>query len=460
MNLDYNATDTILFNESDAAGFAGRRNLFYQLEPFGTREMHPYLTTDALTLLPVFNLDDGVASDNGGELWIGVDSAVPGELITILFQVVDGTANALKNMTTVRWYYLAGNNWLVFDKLSIDDRTNNLTRSGIVTITLPASATLANTRADTGLLWIKAAVDHDPDAVCKLVAVRANAAKAQFKQDLAAGIEFATPIAPNAISKPTPADAAIKKTDQPYPSFDGRPHETDDQFYLRVSERLRHKHRAITPWDYERLVLQYYPQIHKVKCLNHTGLCTNEKTNKKKYSELLPGHVMVVTVPQLDVLSGADLLHPYTSVGLLQEIHDYLATLDSPFVQLHLCNPQFEEVEFDFEVSFVTGDDPVFYANLLNQEIIEFLTPWGYGGATDIEFGGVIEKSVVLNFIVDRDYVDYVTCFTMNQYIPQDDGTKKLVANLEEAQASTARSILVSYAQHNISSPAKCDCDG
>jgi hypothetical protein len=67
----------------------------------------------------------------------------------------------------------------------------------------------------------------------------------------------------------------------PFPSFGGRETEDSSQFYKRVSERLRHKERAITIFDYERLVLESFPSIYKVKCVNHAGekdICDIEGT--------------------------------------------------------------------------------------------------------------------------------------------------------------------------------------
>jgi len=465
--INYSAETTIDFKNTTDAAFIHREGLYYHLEPFGSRELHPGLTDDAITFLPVFNLDNGVAKDNGGELWIGLKDASADETLSILFQVSDGSSNPLKPMTKIQWYYLAFNNWLPFDKLSVTDDTNSLTRSGIVTVSLPGTAKIGNTRANIALTWIKLVADHDPDAVSKIIAIRNNAAKAEFVQHLSRGIEFTKVLPAATISKPEVPVAAIKKTEQPYTSFGGRLHETNDQFYVRVSERLRHKHRAVAAWDYERLVLDYFPKIHKAKCISHTGFIENDTTKELSYSEVLPGHVMVVTVPDLTTFAAANLLRPYTSVGLLEEMQQYLEKLTSPFVRLHVTNPQFEEVQFDFKVTFLPGHDLIFFKKQLGNDIEKFLTPWAYESGRDIEFGGKIEKSVVLNFVEERPYVDFVTCFKMNHIVRREGSNiRQALYNVEEAVASTARSILVSYyneddlAKHIIQSPANCKCDG
>ena len=67
----------------------------------------------------------------------------------------------------------------------------------------------------------------------------------------------------------------------------------------------------------------------------------------------------------------------------------------------------------------------------LNEEIKTFLAPWAYT-VKDISFGGAIHRSVILNFVEEREYVDYVTVFQMDQIV---DGVK--IPDIEEAVASS-----------------------
>ncbi len=489
MSIHYSAKETIDLTSADANDFVKRTDFFYHIEPFGFREMHPYLLSipgtidtslrdNVLHVLPVFDLDNDSqdSSDTGkisghnneGELWIGLSNTKPGEAQSILFQVSEGSSNPLKPITNINWFYMSSNNWILLDPAtSVNDQTNSLSESGLVIFNLAGDETTNNTRADNNLLWIKAVVKNDTDAICRLIGVQANAAKAQFVTDIPDAIYFIKNIDANIISKPAIADAALKQTSQPYPSSAGSPKESNQQFDQRISERLRHKHRAVTAWDYERLVLQNFLQIHKAKCLNHTSL----KTKTRFYSEMKPGDVMIVTVPDLSLVIGANPLLPFTTVGLLADIKKYIKPLCSPFVHVHVCNPQFEAVQFSFDVTFTNNNsNSGYYRQQLDTDIQQFLMPWAFGSiAADIEFGGKIEKSVVLNFVQSRPYVDFVTCFTMAQYIYNEDGTFNLFnSNLEEAIATTARSILVPYKDpksipgtlgNNISSPANCNCN-
>lgn len=480
--LSYDARTTFLSQSIDEKkDFNNRQNFFYHIEPFGFREMHPFLfsippETDTslienqLTILPVFNLDNGSQSnadkgqsadpDNGGELWIGITGSQQGETQSVLFEVFEGSSNPLKNNATVNWFYLSNNNWIAFDpQTNINDQTNNLSESGLIVFNMPYDTTTNNTRADNNLLWLRASVNNNTDAVSKLISVQTNAAKAQFVVNAAQNIYFTENIPANTISKPAVADAALKQTSQPYASFGGSPKETNKQFNQRISERLRHKHRAVTAWDYERLILQNFPQIHKVKCLNHTDL----KSKTQSYNEMKPGDVMIVTIPDLSLVSGASPLLPFTNVRLLTDIKKFIKPLCSSFVHVHVCNPQFETVQFDFNVYFKNNNsNSSYYITQLNTDIQHFMMPWAFGSnKKDIEFGGKIEKSVVLKFVQDRPYVDFVTCFKMFKYIFRIDGTYSApTADADEATASTARSILVPHFKNNIYPTANCKCNG
>ena len=90
-----------------------------------------------------------------------------------------------------------------------------------------------------------------------------------------------------------------------------------DAFYVRVSERLRHKARAITIWDYEHLILEAFPLIHKVKCLNHT------KSVDADYNEVLHGHVTIITIHDMRQRNDINQLKPYKSKAMIQLNYDF-----------------------------------------------------------------------------------------------------------------------------------------
>ncbi|POY37289.1 hypothetical protein C3K47_05860 [Solitalea longa] len=434
-------------------------NKFLHLTPFGYYEV--YFNSE----VPSAKITIVQEITNDGELYIGLNNTEPEQVVTILLQVSDGSSNPLKNEEEVTWYYLAkGNTWLEFETKDLVDLTHNLTQSGILTVTLQPDISNLNTALQKGLYWIKAAVKQNPDAVCKLITVQAQAARVTLVQDEATGIEFTQTLPATTISKPAATIVEVKSISQPFESFNGRANETDEHFYLRVSERLRHKQRGITVWDYEHIILEQFPQISKARCINHAGFYP-AGDGSEIFCENYPGHVTIITIPDFRNKTGIDPLKPYTPIGTLVNIDAFLRTIISPFVKLHVKNPQFEEVQFEFSVTFHEHLDEAFYGQLLNVEIEKHLSPWAFDTNGQLSFGGKIIKSAVLNFIEERPYVDFVTCFKMHHIIKRNGATHITEKrDVEEATPSTARSLLVSYAneitkeKHLINSPATCTC--
>jgi len=246
------------------------------------------------------------------------------------------------------------------------------------------------------------------------------------------------------ISKLDPPDAAVKSVTQPYQAFGGRPTETASAFATRISERLRHKDRAIALWDYEHLVLEAFPSIYQARCLNHTRYEPNSN-GTGIYRELAPGHVTVVTIPDLALPNPRDPLRPYTSLRVLGEIERFLAGRMSCFARLHVQNPQFEEVRVDLRVRLRDGVDETFHVNELKREITRFLSPWAFRGDARPTFNGKVYKSVLVNFIEERPYVDYVADMRLFHRPP---GATLDGPDLDEIAGSYAVSILVSAPAH------------
>src|SRR5690606_6138332 len=287
-------------------------------------------------------------------------------------------------------------------------------------------------------------VASNTDAVCKIIDIKAQGALAELVQSDHDGLEFRGTLSSGAISKLKFSDSAIKSISQPADSIGGRVRESDFNYYQRISERLRHKERAVSMWDYEHLVMQEFPAVYHVKCINHTGFY--EKNGENVFCENYPGHVTVICVPDLKNKTNVDLLRPYTSVATLTDIGIFLEKFKNPFVMLHAVNPKFEEVQLEFKVKFHDQMDEVFYRNLLDRDIEHFLCPWARDSNQKMTFGGKFTKSTLINFVEERPYVDFLSCFKIH-HILRDDENKvtKTINDQEEILASSSRSVLVSH---------------
>ena len=430
--LSYSSTQLVT-GDSEAHG------RFFHLTPFGHLETPPV----GAPLMPRFTVGGAPAQ---GELAIGVTSLDPPQNLTVLFQVVDGTADPLvvKPDRHVQWSYLRGDRWVEFGPGEVADDTEGLLVSGIVTFAVPAAASVEHTLMPRGQRWIRAAVASTPDAVCRLVEVSAQALRATAV-DAENGPQI---VPPGTLAKLATPDAAVKSLTQSHAGFGGRPAESAGAFAARVSERLRHRDRAIALWDCEHLVLEAFPGIFSVRCLNHTRY---EPTvgGQGIYRELAAGHVTVVTIPDLAVPDTRDPLRPATSLRLLSEIERFLAARMSCFATLHVRNPQFEQVRTTLRVRFRDSVDETFHVTSLKREITEFLSPWAYRSDARPGFNGRIHSSMLVDFIEERPYVDYITDLHLFRRLP---GVIVDGPPLDEVTGSRAVSVLVSVpaAEHGI----------
>jgi hypothetical protein len=450
MTLSYVSSTSLTLDSATETSFQTRAGRFFHLAPFGTAERHPYLCKGApIPLLSPFSfVRNGVVLNSEAELYIGLAGLAPPQSLALLFQVADGTANPLasKPVPHIDWSYLVDNVWTPFPQNAVVDATGGLLNSGIVTFAVPRDAGSDNRLLPAGQYWIRAAVHEASDAVCRLKLVAAQALEAVFVDQGNAPDFSAVPLAPGTVAQLAAPDASVKSITQPYPSFGGRSAESGADFHRRVSERLRHKDRAIDLWDYERLVLEAFPSIYKVKCLNHTQYEPADSTGAGPcsggiYRELAPGHVTLIALPNLRGQVQRDPLKPYTSLGLLGEIQAFLARRCCGFVQLHVKNPQFEEVRVSFTLKLHDGYDEAYYTTRLQQAITRFLSPWAFDGTGTPSFGGKIYKTALIHLVESQACVDYVTDFRLFHNLPcQPPGS----VDLDEVTGSHAVSILVS----------------
>ena len=474
LTVDYGATQTMDLKSADRSALETSRFRFIHISPFGYadetgRSDRPSYLLPQLKHKNEFDgkLPPGTTVRHEAEFYIGMTELRPPQHLALLFQVADGTADPLseKPRPHIHWSYLRDNQWVPFARIAVQDGTCGLLNSGIVTFAMPREASADNTVLPPGMHWIRAAVAAGSDAVCRLRLVAAQALEATFADR---GNDPAFPakvLPPGTISKLENPDAAVKGILQPFPSFGGRGPEASTAFHTRVSERLRHKDRAVSLWDYERLVLEAFPQIYRARCLNHVQYEPNQ-TGTGIYRELAPGHVTVVAIANQQFQNLRDPFRPYTSLDVLEKIGTFLGKRLSFFVRLHVKNPQFEEVMTDFRVRLREGFDETFCLNKLQEEVSRFLSPWAFPGGGAPSFGGKVYKSVLINFVEEQPYVDYVTDFLLFHRFRDDAGVPQTVEK-DEVEGSKAVSILVSARQHKIETlnPAgvaapgeKCPC--
>ncbi len=121
-SIDYKAAVTINFA---AVSTVKDKHLFYHVTPFGYAEiaMENAIANDEAEKIEKYTLLHDVL--NNGELYMGLNDAEPDSVITLLFEVADGSSNPLKEAEKLSWYYLSGNVWIQFKNRFVVDRTHH-----------------------------------------------------------------------------------------------------------------------------------------------------------------------------------------------------------------------------------------------------------------------------------------------------------------------------------------------
>ena len=349
--------------------------------------------------------------DKEGTLFIGIEDLTPGSNLSILFQLAEATANSETNRANIHWEYLSNNNWieLLPDFNIISDETDGLTVSGIVTIAIPDTINkIGNTVMPDTLYWLRVSAKNNAMAVAETIGIHTQAAKASARlSDKNDTKRLHIALEAGSVSKLVEADFSVKKVEQLYPSFGGKQPEGEGHYYVRVSEHLKHKGRALMINDYEKIVLEDFPEIYKVKCISHTmGLSA---ITYQKDLEVAPGFVVVTVIPDLTKLLSGSQLEPKVPVSILEKIGNLLRKKTSPFAKIKVMNPRYEYVDVDITIRLYRGKSTDFYKRKLKEDITNLLAPWFLGDSEKIAFGQSVLFSDIVGFVEQLDYVDFIT---------------------------------------------------
>ncbi|WP_027395220.1 baseplate J/gp47 family protein [Aquimarina latercula] len=379
LGISYTSCDTILANTA----IPRTTNKIFHIHPFGYDDITP---GEESTLIPAYK--------DEGSLYLGITEANTPQVLSILFQMAEGSADPEIEKPVVQWSYLRNNEWITLAPSNLlQDGTNGLLNTGIVKIRIPEDATQGGTLMPSHLHWIKISTFKNIEGVSDTIDIRSQVISATLASETVAPVHFENPLPVDTISEELNQIPEVAKIAQPFTSSKGKPVEKGDALYKRISERLRHKNRALTMWDYEHMILHKFPEIYKTKCLPASDRI---------------GGVDVIVVPDIKGKLPFNPFAPKVAADTLLKINSYLENLAPTYAEISVSNPSYLQVSTECVVKFYSGYDEVFYKDKLIEEIKRFMSPWAYGEDSEIQIGGSLHASMIINFIAERPYIDYV----------------------------------------------------
>ena len=386
---------------------------FAHLLPFdGHRRLEGDPQTGLGTLLPRFAYEGNLYLG-----WSGIDAAG-----TLPLYVRIGPSQS-PGPRAVAWSCLAADKWFSLPSPSRDsDPAGNLQASGIVNLTVPAKGETGTSSLLPGSLrWIRAAIEETGDGP-QVLGLYPHAVKATREDDGKGGGEFEQPLPPRSIAMLAKPVRGIALVTQPAGSFGGRAAEGDRDFQIRASERLRHKDRAVLGWDYERIVLEQFPSVWKVRVLTARAARPGEQ-------DVGPGIVRVVVVPGPGSPDVPDPAAPTSGAETLAAIARVLQQTAGPFVRIRVLAPIFVRARVTAAIRWREGEDPRISADRLIAELKAYLSPW----ENDVRGDRGVSEPELVDFVQSRSYVDLISSMTMAY-----DGAAALASEPERCFLTTA----------------------
>lgn len=392
LSLNYAASTTLKIDVNKVAeNDRAANDQIYHLHPFGNRVVFEQGLPKSNTLLPQF--------EEEGYLIIGLEDVQAPIELSLYFEVEDNVKNEINqaDIPSTKWLYLVNDEWVEFEENEvISDGTNNFTTSGIVRLKIPSAINDEHNILSSGKYWLSVSTEYNTQVLSKTVLVKTNGLKATWKPHKA-GEQWTTYIPAETISGFLETRSDVNGVFQPFPSFGGRPLESKKYYYTRIAERLKHKNRAITPEDYEKIVLDRFPYLFQVKCINHFS---HPDFVKK-------GLLKLIVVPKLN--QEDTFYAPKVDYNQLSKIGEYIRSSCSPYAQIEVISPVYERVKVILKVVFEGSSNAGENVKKLENDLTKFICPWFSKNQSEMNFGGGIERDDILSFVDSLSYVRFVT---------------------------------------------------
>lgn len=394
VTVNYSASDTLYFDSNPPDGVKSEKNLgeFIHIRPFGYDVVIAQQKVKQNLLLPRY--------DAQGYFFMGLKKVTGPMTVTLFFHFLRSGTTVKIEKNSLVWEYFHIDGWKTFTpEQIINDGTGGLTKTGIIELVLPAPEQTIES-VDDSLFWIRIATKKAGQHYPKVKGVYLNAVQARCISEEVQVLGATLP--PNSIDTIVQKNAAIKRVFQPANTYAGAMAEKESTFYSRVSERLRHKSRAVAAWDYERLILEHFDMVKVVKC---TNLGANFHPE--------PGKVKVAVLSKFWTNDE----RYYFKKGTLEAMQNFLQQRSNPFTSIQVINPTAEYLLVNIVVVFKAEDRGGFYIDELNDAITEYLSPiknieHGMGG-----IGGSVVPNMVLSYVETLPYVKFVRMLSIEHIV-------------------------------------------
>ncbi|KAA6345991.1 hypothetical protein EZS27_005571 [termite gut metagenome] len=356
INLSYESYDEI-----DFTFHASENNTqLYHIYPLGQKLIYP--SSEYKSQPFVFSLD---TDDN---ILFGLKNVTGKEYINFYLDLIPREIEIdYPDLPKTHWFWGDGYRWEPLPIGSVlENNTRNLITSGLIKIYLPEIPEEGFRDAD-GLVWIRVGISQCGYNISPINRIFVNTVKAYKdveRSDCKRETGYVLNQAESEIS-------GITDIVQMAPFSEEYQKEDAQSKQIRVSEYITHRGRAVTARDYERITLQAFSEVDKVKCLPDW----NKKTEANINTEPL-GMVTLVIVPSRTYTQNFS--RPLASAELLLKIEDFFARRISGCIgKIDAVDPLYEEITVRCAVELAqTYRTEEEYHATITELINHVIAPW------------------------------------------------------------------------------------
>lgn len=427
--IDYESVSSLYFNESSTSeNDHAQDNGFFLISPFGINQTFSKRGISSNHLIHHFDFE--------GEFIMGLENIKAPQTLNLLIEIKKSGNENYAFTQNLEWLYSYNNGWKELSPNDIIyDETINLTKTGVISISIPGDISNDSSLFNNDKFYIKVCSKTQADQFSLIKAIYTNGVRAVecFGE---VELEKTEHLPPESAESFKPTIPGIINISQPMKSFAGKDKESPLEFYKRVSQILHHKNRPVTKKDIENYILQQFNWLSYVKCFSKDHTDDEFNTN----------NIQLLCLKKIDESQNIDEIKLSTADKIIVE--SYLEKIISPFAKVEVISPQFEDIWIKCKMKFrdISGGKGI---AKFNREFFNYLCPWAHSDQQKIILGQKIKKNEIIKFIKSRPYVSFVTGISIIHIKTLKDGAKTFYdsANSDDnsdfIETGTVRSLLV-----------------
>lgn len=384
ISINYSAESTLYFNQKNRnENDFDENNSFFHISPYGIKKT---FSEESIENSMFYDLK------NEGELIIGLKSSNKIRNIDLFFEVVKNENEYYDFSSKIEWYYTSKYGWkLLTNQNILNDQTNNLLNSGVISILLPNDFNSEGYILNENEFYIKAISKNRADQLGLIKSIYTNSVSVTEVIPENENLRL-NQLKSNSLQNLENKVNGIISVSQPIDSPKINLSENNNEYYHRISNLLKHKNRPVSKSDFENFILNKFSYLNYVKCVSNDEnllsiICLKKIENYQHIDEVK--------------LSSAE----------INEISLFLSHYISPQFSVEIVNPIFEDMWVKCSILF-KDLNPGRAIELLNKDLLEFICPWKNSKSIEV-INSKINNIDILNFIKTRYYVDYVTGFSV-----------------------------------------------